>query len=55
MRKLLSLFFAVALVGCASAPEPMATQASKEDWRAGTDYSPYRSISPVIVCDECRP
>ena len=53
MKKLLNIsaFAAlVALSGCASPPG----NSMVEDQRTGTDYSPYRSIPSVLLCDDCQ-
>lgn len=52
-RFLLTLLAAAALGGCATQPrdEPLSMA---NDWRTGTDQTPYRSLEPVLVCDGCR-
>ncbi len=52
-RILLSLAAVISafLCGCAARPQDATAQ---NDWRAGTDYSPYRSIPVVLQCDDCR-
>ena len=47
---LFSVFAAWVLGGCAT----QAQVSMRNDWRTGTDQSPYRSVSPAIVCDDCR-
>jgi hypothetical protein len=49
-RLLLAFFAAVALGGCAT--QPPVTM--KNDWRTGTDQTPYRSIPAAIICDGCN-
>lgn len=50
MKKLaLSLVAAIMLAGCATQQQLNM----KNDWRTGTDQSPYRSIAPAIICDDC--
>lgn len=39
-----------AMGGCATRPEP----SMRNDWRTGTDYTPYRTIPAAIQCDDCR-
>ena len=39
-----------AVSGCATKPE----QSFRNDQRAGTDLSPYRTIPAAIQCDDCR-
>lgn len=53
MKPLLFVALAAAvLAGCANqAPAPVSLH---NDWRTGTDYSPYRSIPTVLHCDDCR-
>lgn len=42
----------VSVLGCATT-EPSQVDSSTYDWRAGTDFSPYRSIAPVLQCGSC--
>jgi hypothetical protein len=48
---LLAVFTAWVLGGCATRAQKVNM---RNDWRAGIAQSPYRSISPVIVCDDCK-
>lgn len=47
---LAALTLAAALSACTTAPPPKA----QPDPHEGTSFSPYRSIAPVIQCDDCR-
>lgn len=50
MKKLfLILAVFAALGGCAS-QQPLSMN---NDWRTGTDQSPYRSIPTALLCDGC--
>lgn len=50
-RLVLACLVVAALAGCAAQPAPLTMH---NDWRTGTDYSPYRSIPTVLHCDDCR-
>lgn len=47
----LSLLAAIVLSGCATEPTSLSIY---NDPRVGTDQTPYRSIAPVLLCDDCR-
>lgn len=47
---LAALVAALLLAGCATPAPP----ARKTDPDEGTNFSPYRSIPPVLLCDDCR-
>lgn len=51
MKKLLLVILVVGLVGCAAAPAKVTME---NDWRTGTEYSPYRSSDAVLQCSDCR-
>jgi uncharacterized lipoprotein YajG len=38
------------LSGCATKPDTTMYN----DWRTGTSYTPYRTITSTIQCDDCR-
>lgn len=50
IRVLFIVLCAASLAACAS-QQPLTI---KNDWRTGTDQTPYRSLAPAIVCDDCR-
>jgi uncharacterized lipoprotein YajG len=53
MKPLLLIALAAAILGgCAKQPTVQTTMYN--DWRTGTDYTPYRSIPSVLYCDDCR-
>jgi hypothetical protein len=55
MKRILFFAAAAALVvtaGCATKAPPELTM--RDDPRAGTEDSPYRSMPVAIQCDDCR-
>lgn len=53
MRAAIMIMLAVmGLAGCASQPvvEPITMY---NDWRVGTEQTPYRTIAPVLICQGC--
>lgn len=51
MKKLLLILIATAALGGCASQQPLSM---KNDWRTGTDQTPYRSISTVLICDDCN-
>lgn len=50
----LALCVGAVLSGCAVQKAVQAPVSMGNDWRIGTDQTPYRSIAPVLLCDGCR-
>jgi len=50
-RFILASVVIACLGGCAAASRPISME---NDWRTGTDHTPYRSIAPAIQCDSCK-
>lgn len=48
---LLTLMAAMFSSGCATHDHAVTIF---NDWRTGTEFSPYRSIPAAIQCDDCR-
>lgn len=52
-RFLLAWALMTLLAGCATQTVPQKIT-MENDWRTGTDQTPYRSIPTVLLCDDCR-
>lgn len=50
-KYVLSAVLAALALGSCAIQEQTVTM--RNDLRTGTDESPYRSIAPVVVCDDC--
>jgi hypothetical protein len=51
MKKLLLTILAVATLGGCASQQPLNMS---NDWRTGTDQTPYRSIPTALICDDCK-
>ena len=51
MKKLLLILIITATLGGCASPQPLGM---RNDWRTGTDQTPYRSIPTALICDDCN-